>query len=377
MTSRERILTALKHKEPDRIPLDLGGTVTTIERVPYNKLKKYFGIKGETKIIVREHVDPDDEILEKFEIDTRYVRIKPPNNWRLKLLSDNSYIDEWGTKFKKPKSSLYYDPVPPYPLDNATSIKEIKRYPWPDSQDPGRIKGLEEEARNLYENTDYAIIADIPFLGPLECSWQQLRGPKFLEDLIINKSFAKALLEKIANIQIQIFDKYLDAVGKYIQVVMVSEDLGVQNSTIISPKLYREMIKPIHAKLWGYVKKKTDAYLFLHSCGSVYALIPDIIELGVDILNPVQVSAKNMDTKRLKKEFGTHLTFWGGVDTQRVMPNGSLEEVEKEVKRRIKDLAPGGGYVLTAVHSIQPDVKPENICCMYESAKKYGTYSLK
>ncbi len=377
MTSRERVLTALKHQEPDRIPLDLGSLVTTIERVPYNELKKYFGIKGETTTFVRDHVDPDDEILQKFEIDTRYIRIKSPNNWKLELLPDNSYIDEWGTKFKKPKSSLYYDPVPPYPLAEATSVKEIERYPWPDPHDPGRVEGLEEEARNLYKNTDYAIIADIPLLGVLEYAWLQLRGPKFLEDIIINKSFARALLEKIADIHIQIFDNFLNAVGEYIQMVMVSDDLGDQNGTIMSPRLYREMIKPMHARLWGSIKKKTDAYLFHHSCGSIYALIPDLIELGVDILNPVQVSAKDMDTDRLKKEFGAYLTFWGGVDTQRIMPDGSLEEVEEEVERRIEDLAPGGGYVLTAVHNIQAGVKPESICRMYEAGKKYGTYPLR
>lgn len=377
MTSRERVLITLKHEEPDRVPLDLGSLVTTIERVPYNELKQYLGVKGETRTFVREHSDPEDEILEKLEIDTRYVRIKPPNNWRLELLPDNSYIDEWGTKYKKPKSSLYYDPVPPFPLANVDSIKEIENYPWPDPHNPARVEGLEEEAKNLYENTDYAIIADIPLLGILEYSWLQLRGPKFLEDIIINKPFARAFVEKIADIHLQIFDKFLDAVGKYVQVVMVSDDLGNQDGPMMSPNLYREMIKPVQARLWSFIREKTDAYLFHHSCGSIYAFIPDLIELGVDIINPVQVSAKDMDTKRLKKEFGAHLTFWGGIDTQRIMPDGSPDEVEEEVKRRIEDLAPGGGYVLTAVHNIQAGVKPENICRMYKAAKKYGMYPLK
>lgn len=376
MNSRERVLTALKHQEPDRVPLDLGCLVTTIETVPYNNLKEHLGIELQTRTFVRDHVDVDEEILRKFSIDTRYVRIKPPKSFKIEIAPDNSYVDEWGTKFKKPETSLYYDPVPPYPLENA-DISDLKKYSWPDPNDPGRMEGLEERARDFHENTHYAIIADIPLLGPLEFSWLLLRGPKFFEDLVLNKSFARALLEKITDIQIQIFDKYLDAVGKYVHVVAVCEDLGDQYRLLISPQLYREMIKPLHARLWGFIKKKTEAHLFLHSCGSIYPIIPDLIELGVDTINPVQVSAKDMDTARLKREFGADLTFWGGIDTHRVMPMGSPEDVEEEVKRRIKDLAPGGGYVLTAVHNIQADVKPENVCRMYESAKKFGTYPLR
>jgi len=376
MNSRERVLTALKHEEPDRVPLDLGSLVSTIERVPYNELKKYLGIQKQTRTFVREHVNPDEEVLKRFEIDTRYVRIKPPKNWKLEMLPDNSYIDEWGTKWRKPKTSLYYDPVPPYPLADAASVKDIDKHKWPDPHDPGRFEGLQEEAKHLYENTEYAVVADIPLLGVLEHCWLQLRGPRFFEDLMINKPFARYLMEKVVDIHLQLFDRYLDAVGDYVHVVAVSDDLGDQNGPVMSPKLYREMIKPIHKKLWGFIKEKTHAYLFLHSCGSLYQLIPDLIELGVDILNPVQVAARDMDTQRLKKEFGAHLTFWGGVDTQKVMPYGTPDEVEEEVKRRIKDLAPGGGYVLTAVHNIQAGVRPENICRMYEAAKKYGVYPI-
>jgi uroporphyrinogen decarboxylase len=175
---------------------------------------------------------------------------------------------------------------------------------------------------------------------------------------------------------VEFFRHYLDAVGEYIDVIVVSDDLGCENGPLISPELYREIIKPAERKLWQFIKNNTKAYLFLHSCGSISKFIPDLIEIGVDILNPIQVSAKDMDTKRLKEEFGDRMTFWGGVDTQSVLPFGSSEEVEREVKRRISDAAPGGGYVLTAVHNIQAGVPPENICMMYDAARKYGRYPI-
>jgi uroporphyrinogen decarboxylase len=375
MNSRERVLAALKHHEPDRIPLDLGSRASTLETVPYNNLKEYLGLESETVNFVKDHVEPDEEILEKFSIDTRYVRLKRPKNFVVKIAPDNSYIDEWGTRYIKPSTSLYYDAVAPYPLENA-DIVDLETYPWPDPNDPGRIEGLEEKAKELCQNTNYAIVADAPFLGPLEFSWLLLRGPKFLEDLLIDKAFARALLEKITDIQIQIYDKFLSAVGKYIDVVAVSDDLGSQDRPLMSPSLYREMIKPAHEKLWGFIKKKTNAHLFLHSCGSIYSFIPDLIELGVDIINPVQVSAKDMQSKMLKQEFGADITFWGGIDTHKVMPTGSPDDVEAEVKRIINDFAPGGGYVLAAAHNIQADVKPENVCRMYESAKKFGSYPI-
>lgn len=375
MTPRERVLASLSHEEPDRVPLDLGGLATTIESVPYDELKKYLGIKSETRLFLRDHVDPPEEVLERFGIDTRYIRIKPPKNFKVQIEPDNSYLDEWGTRWKKPESSLYWDPVD-HPLKDAT-IEDLETYNWPDPHDPGRTEGLREEAKRLREKTDYAIVADTPLLGIFESASVCLRGiERFMMDLILDKPFAKALLDRVADIHIEFFRHYLDAVSEYIDVIVVSDDLGCENGPLISPELYREIIKPAERKLWQFIKNHTKAYLFLHSCGSISKFIPDLIEIGVDILNPIQVSAKDMDTKRLKEEFGDRMTFWGGVDTQGVLPFGSPEEVEGEVKRRISDAAPGGGYVLTAVHNIQAGVPPENICMMYDAARKYGRYPI-
>ena len=375
MTSRERVLAALRYEEPDRVPLDLGGLSSTIETVPYNDLKKYLGLKHETKIIIRDHVEPDQEILDMFEIDTRYIRMKPPNNFKTHIEPDNSYVDEWGTRWKKPVSSLYWDPVE-FPFKDAT-IEDLETYPWPDPDDPGRVDGLREEVKRLREETNCAIIADEPFSCPFENGCFVLRGPEqFLLDMAMNRQFVKTFLEKLTDLTIRFYQNYLDAVGDYIDIVMVSDDLGTNEGPFFSMESYRELVKPYQKRYWNFIKQNTDAYLFLHSCGSVYYFIPDFIELGVDILNPVQVSAKNMDSKKLKTEFGDKITFWGGIDTQQVLPFGTLEDVENEVKKRISDFAPGGGYILTAVHDIQAGVSPEKICRMYEAVKKYGKYPI-
>lgn len=278
-------------------------------------------------------------------------------------------------RWKKPPSSLYWDPVD-YPLKNAT-LDDLESFDWPDPDDPGRMEGLREEAKRLREKTNYAIIADMPGWGIFESAWVSLRGSQFLMDVLINKPFAKRLVEILTDLNIQLYSNYLKSVGDLIDVVMVMDDLGGEQGPLISPDLYREMIKPAHKRLWQFIKRNTQARLFLHCCGSIYKFIPDLIELGVDIINPVQVAARNMNTKTLKEEFGNILTFWGGIDTQSVLPFGSPEEVENEVKKRISDLAPGGGYVLTAVHNIQAGVRPENICRMYDSARLFGNYPIK
>jgi uroporphyrinogen decarboxylase len=375
LTPRERLRRALDHKEPDRVPLDLGSFVSTIETDPFNDLKKYMGKNWETKCFLRDHVDIPEELLRYWGIDTRYVRMKPPKKWKLKMEADHSYLDEWGTRWKKPESSLYWDPAG-FPLKDAT-VEDLEKYPWPDANDPGRTEGLREEAQRLREETDYAIVADAPAWGLFESGWVALRGPEqYFMDMALNKPFIKTLMEKLTDIHVQFFKNYLAAVGDLIDVVIVGDDLGGENGPLISLPTYRELVKPYQKKLWGFIKEHTDAKLFLHCCGGIKKLLPDLIEIGVDIINPVQVAARGMNPKELKTEFGKQLTFWGGIDTQKVMPFGTPDEVQAEVKQRIAELAPGGGFVLTAVHNIQSGVKPENILRMYEAAKKYGKYPI-
>jgi len=375
MNSRERLLTALRHKEPDRIPIDVGGTPTGIEVEAYDRLKELLGFNGETKTFVRDHVEIDEPLLERFGVDTRYIRIKPPKGFNLKIEADNSFLDYWGTRWKKPPSSLYWDMVE-YPINEPT-LDAVNSYQWPDPDDSGHTEGLRERAKELYESTDYALVMDMIGFGVFEHAWAMRGIENFLTDLLINQKFAETLLQRIADYQASLWNHVLDEVGDYVQVVITSDDLGTQIGPMVSPEVYRKLIKPAQRKVWQFIKGKTEAFLFLHSCGSIRKLIPDFIELGVDILNPVQAAAKDMDPKELKSEFGSDLSFWGGgCDTQGTLAFGTPEDVEEQVKRRISALAPGGGYVFNQIHNIQPQVPPENIVRMFEAALKFGGYPI-
>ena len=372
MTPRQRVMMALGHHEPDRIPIDLGGFATNMQVRAQDELKKYLGIKGDTKAFVRQHAEPDEAILERFKIDTRYVRATPLN--KSELDANNSYVDDWGIKLRMAPSSYYFDVVE-FPLANASSISDLRNYDWPDPTDQRRVAGLREKARHLFQNTNFAIVADAPRLGIFEMAWLLVGFEKFLIELSYNTNFVRYLLNKITELEIALYETFLSQIKDYIHVVSVSDDLGTQDNLIISPELYKSSIKPLHKKFWQFVKDKSNAYLFLHCCGSIKKLIPDFIDLGVDILNPVQVSAADMDTKELKQEFGQEITFWGGgCDTQKILPFGTSEDVKREVKKRIADLLPGGGFVFAAVHNIQPGVPPENIVTMLQTALEHGYY---
>jgi uroporphyrinogen decarboxylase len=250
------------------------------------------------------------------------------------------------------------------------TLEDLERIPWPDPTDPSRYEGLRDRAEELHEGTDYAVILNLSH-GPVH-QGQYLRGyVAWLEDLLLRPIFAQALIDRIVEIWVEIAERALQEAGDYFDLVMYADDIATQNAVLLQSELYRRMLKPRHKAMADAVKRYSKPIMF-HSCGSVYALIPDLIETGIDVLNPVQVSAANMDTERLKREFGRELTFWGGIDTHRVLPAGTPAEVRQEVKRRIDDLHHDGGYVLCAVHNIQPDIPPENIVAMYEAALEYG-----
>jgi uroporphyrinogen decarboxylase len=312
----------------------------------------------------------DDTVLERFHIDTRPVFANPPDSDTSREVSEDSYIDEWGIRFRAARIDgkvFYYDPVEP-PLAGATTVRDIETYDWPDPYDPGRTRGLRERARNLRESTDYALVGHMGDTSIFQ-SCHDLRGmEQFFLDLLMNKRMAKTLLESVLEIQSIKMGKYLDHVGPYLDVVCVGDDLAGQSSPLVSLDLYREMIKPYHRAYFELIKCKTSAKLHLHSCGSIVSFLDDLIEIGVDIVNPVQVSARDMDPEKLKGRFGDRICFWGGIDSQHLLPGGTHEEVAREVRRIIRLLGRDGGYVLGAVHNIQADVPPENIVAMYDAA---------
>ena len=401
MNSRNRILTALEHKEPDRVPVDLGGTESSgITGIAYNLLKKHLGFSGRTQIydISQMICKVERPVVESVCSDAVPLLIEP-RIWKPWTLQDGSsaeipagvdlrrldsgevvQLSADGQVVARSTSSGYYlDNVSP-PLADARSTADVEKYKyfrdfdWPDYLDE-TYEDLNNKARKLYQETDYLIVGNL--WVHIFAAGQVLRGfANFMMDLLDNQRLAHCLMENLMEVYMERVAKYAEAVGDYVQVIEVNDDLGTQFGPQLAPALYREMIKPYHKKLWEYIKEKTGCYLLLHSCGSVYDFIPDFIEMGIDAINPVQVSAQNMDTARLKREFGSEISFWGGgCDTQRVLPFGTPDEVEEEVKRRIDDLAPGGGFVFTQVHNIQPDVPPENIMAMYSALDKYGKRS--
>jgi len=375
MTPRERLVAALEHRQPDRVPTDLGGPVTGIAVKAYEGLLEHFGLEEDIIISDRKQqlALPSEDMLQRLAVDTRYLLPGAPHWWTLDITEDETgyeFVDEWGMTVRMPKENGYYFDMVKHPLADL-DVADLAHYDWPDMRDAGYTEGLAERARELYEETDYALLTRNA--GSLfERGWN-LRGlENFLIDLMTDEAFVNAVLDKLLELNMEFLDEYLGATGQYIQVVALSDDLGTQKGPMISPELYRKFIKPRQRELFAFARERTDAYVFFHTCGSVYRFVPDLIEVGVDALNPVQVAAAEMDTRRLKQEFGDRLSFWGAVDTQGVLPFGTPEDVREEVRRRVADLGTNGGYVLGAVHNIQAEVPAENIVAMYEEAVVSG-----
>ncbi len=379
MTSRERVWAAINHQEPDRVPLDIGGgSSTTIVVEGYEKFKEHLGVSGETKILNKTFrlARLDEDVMRRLGSDCRPVTAKGPSHWTSPPAEPGTFTDIWGITWRQAfyGDNCYYWELARNPLAEA-SIEDLDRYPWPDPLDAGYTAGLAEETKALYEETDYALMADGGFKSFWELGYM-LRGyQQMLMDLAGNPKFVSALMAKLLDINIAGTGRFLDAVGPYIHVFRTADDLATQKGLLMSPKTYRTLLKPVYKQYFDFVKSKTDAKIFYHSCGNVAGLIDDLAEIGVDIINPVQVSALG-DTMALKTRFGDKVSFWGGIDTQHVLPSGSIGEVEEEVRKRIHDLGPGGGFVVASVHNIQPDVPPQNILAMAEATHKFGAYPL-
>lgn len=380
-SSRERVIQALNHQEPDRIPIDLGATiVSSIAKKTYKELKQYLGMPLE-EIKMLDYVQQlpyvDEALLQRFGVDFRLVQLPAATTVGVDIFEEGDYyafIDRWGSKLHMPKKDgLYFDWVD-FPIKEPT-LAALDNYRWPEP-DPVEVnQRLGVQAKMLYETTDYALVGSAVIGGGIFEQPARVMGlQNFLMALVTEPAFADRLMETITDIYIESCNRYLDCVGPYIHVFTFWDDLVGQNGWIINPEIYRKMIKPKHKRLVEAIKKKTAAKLFFHCCGAARGLIPDLIETGFDILNPVQVSAKGMDTRALKRDFGKDIVFWGGgVDTQHVFPFGKPQEVVDEVKRRIDDLAPGGGFVFAAIHNIQAFVPPENIVAAFDTARQYGS----
>ena len=323
MNHRERVLAALDHRETDRVPVDMGSTiVTTLTRLAYQPLLEHLGLPPDERPNISHRqmdtVYPREDLLARYDIDCRAVYLKGPWEFETKELPGDRFTDEYGLLWEK--ASFYYDVVG-RPFADLERPSDLATVQWPDPYDPGRLAGVREEARRLFEETDYLVVADIMCLGPFEGACF-LRGyEQFCMDLYWNLDMAHAILDKVTETDIALWDLFLQNVDGYVQVVAQGDDLGTQRGTWIKPEMYRELIWPYHKRLYDFIHSKTQAKVFMHSCGSVFDLIPDLIEAGVQILNPIQRSAAKMDIATMKQEFGTELCFWGGgIDVQQVLP---------------------------------------------------------
>jgi uroporphyrinogen decarboxylase len=383
MNSRERVEMALNHQEPDRLPVDLGATVMTSLNVQaYRNLRQYLGFKPvEVRIadVVQQLVYVDDDVRDYVQVDVRGVNPNASQASARILISDDMpayrhFYDEWGIGWKMPKDDgLYYD-VFHHPL-RGLEPADLDRYPWPDPADPARFIGMREQVRHAVEDEGQAVIVGGLCAGFIEMAGWMRGYEDYLIDIASNQAFLEKFFDKILEQKMAYWEKMLAEVGDLVTAVLESDDMGSQQDMLFSPRAYRKLVKPYHTKLYHFIKSHSRAKVFFHSCGSIRKVIPDLIEAGVDILNPVQVSAVGMDSAELKREFSKDLSFWGGgVDTQHVLGDGSTQEVKDEVQRRIDDLAPGGGFIFATVHAIQRNVPPQNMVAVWETLHQHDPY---
>ena len=375
LTSRERFVAAVEHREPDRVPLSLGGTAHKISDPLFHSLRDHFGITGEPQRVLTgiSYSFNDDRLLDALDTDTRYVHMAVPEPFKRKAYSDGSYETEWGVTFR---DEGYFTAVVGHPLAAAT-IEDLDRYPWPDAANPVRSSGLRDRAKRLGEETDRAVVAYRPVpcgLFEMAC---MLRGTElFLVDMLANQTFAAALLEKIFDVQYALYRQQLEAVGPYIQMAEMIDDYGSQSGLLFSPRLYRQLLQPLQRRIVALIHELAPrAKIMFHSCGAVAALIGEFVATGFDVLNPLQPRATGMDAATLKADHGDRMAFLGGIDVQQTL-RGSREGVAAEVCHRIAAYGPGGGYVLAPSHNLFDDVPLANVLCMIETAREAGVYPL-
>jgi uroporphyrinogen decarboxylase len=382
MTSRERVNATLNHKEPDRVPIDLGGFQTGIHKNAYQDLINYLGIKEELVILdpVQQIVKPSEAILQKFHVDIRYITSHGPDSFKggIEINERNGRIwhdlkDEFGVVWSMPDDQLLFMDISHHPLANA-DIKDIARYPFPDGTDKSRFTGVRESALKLRKETNYAVSTGIGGVTYEYC-WY-LRGlEQWFTDMLTNPEFCEALIDQTFKYWYNYYTGFMETLGDIVDVVMVGDDLAGHDGPLFSPDFYRSVVKPRQMKLVQHIRSLTNAKIWYHTCGSCVDFIPDLIDNGVDILNPVQTSARNMDPVKLKKQFGDRMVFWGGaIDTQHVLPFATPLKVREDVRKNIEIFKPGGGFVFNNVHNIQSGVPAENIIALFEAAYEFGFY---
>ena len=404
MNSRERVLAALNHREPDWVAVDLSGHRSSgIAAVAYSKLRNYLGLTKKTIQVydpVQQLAIVDPDVRDRFGIDTielgRAFAIEAIH-WKDWVLPDGTpcQMPAWAFPEREPNrwvlrsrtgrviaqmpdGALFFEqtfyPFAEGKADHDRILDAFNECMWtavasppgPLIEGPEGQRVLAEGAKRLRQQTDKAIIG--LFGGNLlEIGQFLYRNDNFLMLLAGDPARAHDFLEKLVTIHLKNLEKYLGAVGPYIDIILFGDDLGSQRGPQMSPKMYREFFKPRHAQMWRRAKELANVKVMLHCCGGVREILPDLIDAGLDAINPVQITCKGMETKGLKTDFGREITFWGGgCDTRDILPHGSAQVVREHVKRQVEVLALGGGFVFQQVHNIMADVPPQNIVAMLD-----------
>lgn len=379
MTPRENFHAAMERAGPEWVPMDMGKHIGSIHRLHYRDLVPLLPdvpMRNGDLVLDRmaQTVVPDEALLEKFHIDFRWL---VPTWVQVTERTDvDGYVDMWGVPYRGAGGREHYA-VDGAPLKDAQTIDDIDRHAWPDPEDPRQFAGLRERAKMLHETTGYVIGADAIKAGPLMSSLQIRGYEKFFIDMVIDPDFSDALMGRITDLLKRMWTRYMDEVGEYVDIAYVTDDLGTQTSLLLSPKLFRKRVKPFMDDLHRHIKSLTRAKLMMHTDGAVGPLIEDLIEIGADILNPVQTSCVGMtDTAALAKKYGRRLAYHGAMDVQQMMPGATPEELRWEIARRMTDLGRDGGYIIAPCHNLGHDIPPATTVTYFEMAHELGRYPL-
>lgn len=377
MSRRQNLKDILAHKQPQDAIIDLGGCpLSTMMGHSYYSLLEYLGLdKFDPRVdevlkwgqVHRLH----DKLTEALDIDTRGVgAVQIPKNSTFKVLSDKEYIDEFS--IKRVFTGLYWDIIDS-PL-RGKEVEDLKEFPWPDpdSIDLEALKREGQRAKWLYENTDYIVVADLPVYGVFELGCWMCGFDDYLEKLIIDPDFIHEFSNQYLKYQKRVLELYLAELGPYIHIIASGDDFATQHTQFVSEKMFNEMVAPYFKERLMFTKNFTDAANLHHSCGSVAKMIPSLKACGVEILNPIQPGATDMEPEKIKPAYGKDIVFHGGFDTQEVLPYGNPDQIDAAVKNIMDVMNKDGGYIFAAAHNIQEDVPPENIVAMFKAARKYG-----
>lgn len=384
LTPRERVLAAINHEEPDRVPIVIGpSNATGMKMPPYRRLKALLGIEAPDRYL---YDWPelgtallDEATLERLHSDVRGVVDRFPEAVKARMDARPAHapcIDDWGGGQVEVDDGTWYPGF--HPMADAETLDDIERYPWPDMDDPYRVALVHDEAARLALENRYGILATPWLLFPFERAIAMQGLETFLVRMALDPDFAIALLRRIGGLCTTLMGHFLEALGDDVDIIKIGDDLGSEQALLMSPAMYRQILKPVHADYIAFIKAHTKAKVFFHTDGDVWEVLDDLVEIGVDILNPIQTSSGRMaDLAALKTRYGTRLSFCGGIDTQHVLPHGSPEDVRREVRRVIGELAPGGGYLVAAVHTIMNEVPAENILAMVDETLEAGRYPVR